>query len=184
MDIIYIHSDGACSGNQNQENIGGWGTILEYKNHRKEIFGGERNTTNNRMEMAALLNGLKAIKKNDQTIWVFSDSSYLINCFRNKWYENWYRNDWKTANKTPVENRDLWEKLLMLVQKHNISFYRVKGHVNLQSKHTNTDELYKKFKEWNGTGFSMDDFINITENNNRADALANLGMEEIRNKDL
>jgi ribonuclease HI len=181
MKTIFLYTDGACSGNQNEENIGGWGAILEYGIHRKEIYGGEINTTNNRMEMKALINGLKAIKKENQVISVFSDSSYLMNCFREKWYEKWYRNNWKTANKKDVENRDLWEILLSLIQHHKISFYRVKGHVNLKNQKNNINAIYDQFIQWNGSHFSMDDFLHITENNNRADALANLGMDEIRN---
>lgn len=180
MKEIKIYTDGACSGNQNETNIGGWGAILEYGEHTKELFGGEPNTTNNRMEMMALLNALSALKKDGQTISVFSDSSYLMNCFREKWYINWKNNNWKTSKKTDVENRDLWEALLKLIEKHTIQFYRVKGHVNLASKTTNFDVLYKKFKEWNGQSFSYEDFLYITEKNNRADSLANLGMDQIR----
>lgn len=108
MKAINIYTDGACSGNQSEENLGGWGAILEYGLHQKELFGGEINTTNNRMEMLALLNALKAIKKNNQKVNVFSDSSYLMNCFRERWYDNWLKNNWKTSKKTDVENRDLW----------------------------------------------------------------------------
>ena len=89
MKTINIYTDGACSGNQNDTNLGGWGALLEYGDHSKELFGGEENTTNNRMEMMALLNALKALKKTGQTISVFSDSSYLVNCPNEKWYENW-----------------------------------------------------------------------------------------------
>lgn len=180
MKIISIYTDGACSGNQNEANIGGWGAILEYGEHRKELYGGEINTTNNRMEMKALLSALQALKKEGQTIAVFSDSSYLMNCFREKWYENWYRNGWKTAKKTEVENKDLWEALLNYLPLHTISFYRVKGHVDLSKKNIDKEALYQKFVEWNGSSFSMEDFLYITEQNNRADALANLGMEPFR----
>lgn len=182
MKTLFIHTDGACSGNQNETNIGGWGAILEYGKHTKEIYGGEINTTNNRMEMKALVNALKAIKKDNQTIFAFSDSSYLINCFREKWYEKWYKNNWKTANKKDVENQDLWKDLLNLIQHHNISFFRVKGHVNLESDRTDVDSLYNKFLEWNGPQFAMDDFLHITRCNDRADKLANLGMDAIRSK--
>jgi len=182
MKTIFIYTDGACSGNQSDENIGGWGALLEYGEHNRELYGGEFNTTNNRMEMTALLNALQAIKKEKQVISVFSDSSYLMNCFREKWYENWYRNNWRTSKKTDVENKDLWEALFALIKLHTISFYRVKGHVNLQSKTVNKEALYEKFKEWNGPGFTMDDFLNITAKNNRADELANMGISELRIK--
>lgn len=177
MKSINIYTDGACSGNQNESNVGGWGVILEYGEHQKELFGGEKNTTNNRMEMLALLNGLISINKDNQNINVFSDSSYLMNCFREKWYINWYRNNWKTSKKTDVENRDLWESLLSFINKHNINFYRVKGHVNISSKNTNLNILYEKFIDWNGQSFSMDDFLYITKMNNRADELANNGIK-------
>lgn len=177
MKVVNIYTDGACSGNQNETNIGGWGAVLEYGEHRKELFGGERNTTNNRMEMLALLSAFNALNKDSLKIRVFSDSSYLMNCFREKWYENWYRNNWKTSNKTPVENRDLWEALFAFINKHTIEFYRVKGHVNLNSKATKVDPLFCKFIEWNGPSFTMDDFLYITKMNNRADELANMGID-------
>lgn len=181
MTGINIYTDGACSGNQSRENIGGWGAILEYGDYRKEIFGGEKNTTNNRMEMMALLCAFEAFKKDGQTIAVFSDSSYLMNCFREKWYEKWIRNGWKTSSKTPVENRDLWEKLIPYISKHQeIRFYRVKGHVNLDHKNTDAEKLYAKFTDWNGSAFSFDDFQYITSMNNRADQLANKGIDAIR----
>lgn len=180
MKVINIYTDGACSGNQNETNTGGWGAILEYGEHKKELYGGESNTTNNRMEMLALLNAMQALTKENQKIRVFSDSSYLMNCFRDKWYENWYRNNWKTSKKTDVENRDLWEALFSFIHKHDIEFYRVKGHVNLGSKNTPVDSIYRKFIEWNGNSFSMDDFLYITKMNNRADELANQGIDSVK----
>ena len=110
--ILRIYTDGGCSGNQNEENVGGWGAILEYGPAVKELYGGAVNTTNNRMEMTALLSAFQAIKKGDQSIQVFSDSGYLMDCFRQKWYVNWLKNGWKNAQKKPVENKDLWEQLL------------------------------------------------------------------------
>ncbi|MBR6014550.1 MAG: ribonuclease HI [Firmicutes bacterium] len=178
---IKIYTDGGCSGNQSDENIGGWGAILEYGEHRKELHGGEVNTTNNRMEMKALIAALSALKKEGLDIEVFSDSSYLMNCFREKWYVSWRRNGWKNSKKEPVENRELWEELLDLVEKQgNVEFFRVKGHVNLKSKSTNFDALYEKFVEWNGARFSFEDFKYVTEMNNRADELANIAMDELR----
>ncbi|MDD4564459.1 MAG: ribonuclease HI [Eubacteriales bacterium] len=180
MKVVNIYTDGACAGNQNEENAGGWGAVLEYGEHRKELYGGEKNTTNNRMEMTALLNALRALTKDNLDIRVFSDSSYLMNCFREKWYENWYRNNWKTSKKTDVENRDLWELLFSYISKHSIEFYRVKGHVNLNSKNLNIAPVYNKFVAWNGSNFTMDDFLYITKMNNRADELANQGAESVR----
>ncbi|NLD19451.1 MAG: ribonuclease HI [Clostridiales bacterium] len=178
--VLRIYTDGGCSGNQSEENLGGWGAILEFAGHSKEIYGSESNTTNNRMEMTALLEAFRAIKKESQTIEVFSDSSYLMDCFRKKWYENWQKNGWKTSAKKPVENQDLWNELLPYLQRHHITFYRVKGHVNLSSKSMEFDKLYEKFLLWNGNEFSYEDFMYITEKNNRADKLANMGIDEIR----
>lgn len=178
--ILRIYTDGGCSGNQNDENLGGWGAVLEFGGACKELYGSQRNTTNNRMEMTALLEAFKALKKDGQMIHVFSDSSYLMDCFRKKWYVGWQKNGWKTAAKKPVENQDLWNQLIPYTGRHNISFYRVKGHVNLKSKSANLDKLYDKFVEWNGSEFSYDDFIYVTEKNNRADELANMGIDELR----
>ncbi len=180
MGILKIYTDGACSGNQNETNIGGWGSILQYGEHTKELKGAMVNTTNNRMELTAVIEAFKAIKKDNQEIQVFSDSSYVMNCFREKWYESWEANGWKNKAKKPVDNQDLWKELLALVRKHSVTFYRVKGHVNLNSKTTNFEELYKKFLQWNGTKFSYQDFEYVITMNNRADELCNIAMDEIR----
>ena len=103
-----------------------------------------------------------------------------MDCFRKKWYAGWLRNGWKTASRKPVENQDLWKQLLPYIDSHEISFYRVKGHVNLSSSAASLDKLYQKFVEWNGAEFSFDDFMHVTEMNNRADELANLGIDELR----
>jgi len=178
--ILRIYTDGGCAGNQNDENLGGWGAVLEFGSASKELFGCERNTTNNRMEMTALLRAFEAIKKEGQTIQVFSDSSYLMDCFRKGWYKGWQKNGWKTSKKTPVENQDLWQELIPYLDRHEIRFYRVKGHVNLNSQVTDFDELYEKFLEWNGADFSYEDFMYVTEKNNQADALANKGIDSLR----
>ncbi|MBQ9015260.1 MAG: ribonuclease HI [Firmicutes bacterium] len=178
--ILRIYTDGGCAGNQNEENLGGWGAVLEYGSAVKELYGAERNTTNNRMEMTALLRAFEALKKDGQTIQVFSDSSYLMDCFRKGWYKGWQRNGWKTAGKKPVENQDLWKALLPYLDRHDIQFYRVKGHVNLNSQATDFRKLYAKFVEWNGAQFSYEDFLYVTEKNNRADALANEGIDSLR----
>ena len=102
--VLRIYTDGGCAGNQSEENLGGWGAILEFAKNgdsgdgvqtaSKELYGNEANTTNNRMEMTALLEAFRAIKKDGQRIQVFSDSSYLMDCFRKKWYESWQANGW------------------------------------------------------------------------------------------
>lgn len=180
MPILRIYTDGACSGNQSNENVGGWGAVLEYGQHQKELFGGQANTTNNRMELTAVIEALKALKSSGQTIQIFTDSSYVANCFREKWYESWEQNKWRNAAKKSVENQELWKELLSLVRQHDTRFFRVKGHVNLNSKSTNFDALYEKFLQWNGSDFSFEDFQYVTTMNNRADELANMGIARVR----
>lgn len=180
MGNIKIYTDGACSGNQSEKNFGGYGAFLEYGEHSKEIYGGERNTTNNRMELMAVIVALEALKHNNIPIEIYTDSSYVANCFREEWYKGWIKNGWKTAGKKPVENQDLWEKLIGLVEPLNIKFYRVKGHVNVNSKAVNLEKLFEKFKAWNGKEFDFQDFKHITEMNNIADGLAVKGAEELK----
>lgn len=180
MAILRIYTDGACAGNQSNQNIGGWGAILEYGAHQKELFGGQANTTNNRMELTAVIEAFKALKQTGQKIEVFTDSSYVANCFREEWYVSWEKNHWRNAAKKSVENQELWKELLALVRQHEVRFFRVKGHVNLASKSTNFDALYEKFLGWNGAAFSFEEFQYVTKMNNRADELANMGIEQIR----
>lgn len=180
MPILRIYTDGGCSGNQSNSNYGGWGAILEYGAHTKELYGGEADTTNNRMELTAVISAFRALKDTGRQIEVFSDSSYVSNCFREKWYESWEKNGWRNAARKSVENQDLWKELLALVRQHDVRFFRVKGHVNLNSRQTDFNKLYEKFVEWNGASFSFEDFKYITEKNNRADELANLGIDEAR----
>ena len=180
MKPLKIFTDGACSGNQNAENFGGWGAVLVYGGHQKELFGGEANTTNNKMELTALLRAFEAIKKGGQHVEVYSDSLYLVNCFRERWYWNWLKNGWKTAGKKPVENQDLWKAIIPYLEKHTIKFYNVKGHINLNGKKTDADALYSEFTETNGAFFTKDDFIYIVGMNNLADTLANEGIESIK----
>lgn len=178
--ILEIHTDGACSGNQNDNNLGGWGCILRFNNIEKELFGGEVNTTNNRMELTALLKALEAIKKEEQEIHIYSDSAYLINCFRDKWYINWQRNGWLNSAKKPVENQDLWQAIIPYLNKHSFTFFKVKGHINLNSKNVNKEKLLQDFQKWNGSYKSMENFIHAVIMNNRADALANKGIDLVR----
>ncbi|MEG1067712.1 MAG: ribonuclease H, partial [Anaerovoracaceae bacterium] len=183
MTVLKIFTDGGCSGNQSEINFGGWGAILEFGEHKKELYGGEANTTNNRMELTAVIAALKAVNKENQKVEVFTDSSYVANCFREKWYESWRKNGWRNAARKAVENKDLWEELLSLVESHNVNFYRVKGHINLNSKSTKFDQLYEKFQQWNGSNFTYEEFLYVCEMNNRADELANIGITEIKGKE-
>ena len=134
------------------------------------------------MELTAVIEALKALKRDGLHIHVFSDSSYVTNCFREKWYESWEKNKWKNAARKSVENQDLWKELLALVRCHNVEFFRVKGHVNLKSKSAKPEALYEKFLTWNGSGFSFEDFEYITEMNNRADQLANMGIDSVKDR--
>jgi ribonuclease HI len=124
MKEITIYTDGACSGNPGP---GGWAAVLLYKNHEKEISGGEEHTTNNRMEMMAVIEGLKQLKEPCR-VNLYSDSAYLINAFIKEWIDKWQRNGWQTAGKKPVENRDLWEELLRLTKIHTVEWSKVAGH--------------------------------------------------------
>ena len=126
MDKVIIYTDGACSGNPGP---GGWGTILMYKDIKKEISGGCKNTTNNIMEITAVLEGLK-ILKHECDVEIYSDSAYVVNAFKQGWIYNWRKNNWKTANKEPVKNKELWESLYEFTQQHKITFIKVKGHAD------------------------------------------------------
>lgn len=127
-----IYTDGACSGNQFKENSGGWGAVLISGSNRKEIYGGEKNTTNNRMELTACIKALHEVKQKEFKIILYSDSSYIVNCLNNKWYIKWEKNGWKNSKKEPVENKDLWEKLLQLSRELNVEFIKVKGHSGIE----------------------------------------------------
>lgn len=129
---IIIYTDGACSDNQNRFNKGGWGAVLSYKDKIKKIHGGAVNTTNNRMELTACIKALEALKVENAGVEIHSDSAYIVNCFRQHWYEKWRKNGWKTASKQPVENQDLWIQLLELVEKHRVEFHKVKGHAGIK----------------------------------------------------
>ncbi len=138
--LIEIYTDGACSGNQFKNNVGGWGAVLISGRNRKEIFGGEQNTTNNRMELKACIMGLKEIKRDDVEIKLYSDSAYIVNCIKQGWYLKWEKNGWKTSKKEAVENRDLWESLLGLIRKYEVKFIKVKGHSGIENNEK-ADEL-------------------------------------------
>lgn len=124
MEEVIIYTDGACSGNPGP---GGWSSILMYKENKKEISGGNPNTTNNIMEITAVIEALKLLKF-PCNVKVYSDSAYVVNAFNQGWIHNWRKNNWKTANKSPVKNQELWEELYSLTQKHKVEFIKVKGH--------------------------------------------------------
>ena len=121
---IEIFTDGACSGNPGP---GGWGCILRYGNAEKELSGGEGDTTNNRMELTAALEGLKALKEQCE-VTLYTDSQYVANGINKGWARSWQKNGWIKSDKKPAQNRELWEELLSLIDRHEVSVVWVKGH--------------------------------------------------------
>jgi len=121
---VIIYTDGACRGNPGP---GGWAALLIYNAHEKELWGGEKETTNQRMELKAAVEGLKALKEPCR-VKLHSDSAYLVNAFEQGWLKRWQRNGWMTRNNTPVENRDLWLELLEQHRHHDVEWVKVKGH--------------------------------------------------------
>ncbi len=126
MKEVTIYTDGACSHNPGP---GGWGAVLIFGSHEKEISGFEPRTTNNRMELTAAVKALEALKEPCR-VSLYSDSAYLVNTFKQNWLEKWQRNGWKTSNKGPVENQDLWQQLLELTRMHAVEWIKVKGHAD------------------------------------------------------
>ena len=126
MKKVILYTDGACSGNPG---IGGWAVILMYKGHEKELVGYNKDTTNNRMEMFAIIQGLSALKEPCE-VQVYSDSAYVCNAFIEGWVDEWAKNNWKTAGKNPVKNDDLWKLMLIQIKKHKVTFNKVKGHAD------------------------------------------------------
>ena len=145
MDKIVIYTDGACSGNPGP---GGWGAVLIYKDNKKEISGGSKNTTNNIMELTAVIEALKQLKYPCE-VDLYSDSAYVVNCFNQGWIYNWQKNNWKTASKEPVKNKEIWQELYDLTKIHKVKFFKVKGHSD-NELNNRCDELavseWKKLK--------------------------------------
>jgi ribonuclease HI len=119
-----MYTDGACSGNPGP---GGWGVIIIEEGRERELSGGERLTTNQRMELTAPLEGLRSLAGR-RHVAIYSDSAYVINCFRDRWYERWRKNGWINSTRKPVENRDLWEPLIAEVERHHVTWHKVAGH--------------------------------------------------------
>ena len=141
---VELFTDGACRGNPGP---GGWGVLMRYRGHEKEMFGGEAQTTNNRMELMAAIQGLEALNREQCQVTVFTDSKYVMQGIT-EWLENWKARGWKTAGKKPVKNVDLWQRLDAARQKHQVNWQWVKGHAGHPE-------------------------------NERADALANRGIDEM-----
>ncbi len=138
---VIIYCDGACSGNPGP---GGWGAILMYRDSKKEIAGFAESTTNNRMELIACIEALKALKQPCE-VSVYTDSAYVSNAFLKNWLVSWKRNGWRKADKKPVENSELWQALDGLVAKHHVTFFKVKGHSdnewNNRADHLATEQI-------------------------------------------
>ena len=121
---VILYTDGACSGNPGP---GGWGALLMWKGKEKEITGGAHDTTNNRMEMKAIIEGLRALKEKCH-VKIHSDSALIINAFNQNWIKNWQNRGWRKSNKKPVENQDLWKEMLAAMKPHDVEWIKVKGH--------------------------------------------------------
>jgi ribonuclease HI len=135
---VVIHTDGACSGNPGP---GGWGAVLRYGRHEKELQGGEALTTNNRMELMAAIMALETLTR-PATIELHTDSQYLRDGI-GKWIHGWKRNGWKTADKKPVKNAELWQRLDLAMQRHQVSWHWVKGHAG-HDENERADELARQ----------------------------------------
>ena len=143
MQKVTIYTDGACSGNPGP---GGWGAVLMYKDTKKEISGANKDTTNNIMELTAVIEALKMLKFPCE-VELYSDSAYVVNAFDKGWIYGWVKNNWKTASKEPVKNKELWQELYNLTKTHKVQFIKVKGHAdneyNNRCDKLATDEIKK-----------------------------------------
>tara|TARA_R110002020_G_scaffold20374_4_gene69497 strand:- start:528 stop:1004 length:477 start_codon:yes stop_codon:yes gene_type:complete len=135
---VIVHTDGACSGNPGP---GGWGAILEWQGHIRELKGGERETTNNRMELTAAIEALKALTRKS-SVDIFTDSQYVRGGITG-WIRNWKRNGWRTSDKKPVKNADLWKALDELSQQHDVHWHWVRGHAG-DERNERADELARE----------------------------------------
>lgn len=126
MKTVEIYTDGACSGNPGP---GGWGAILRYNGTEKELSGGEKNTTNNRMELSAVIAALEALRESC-IVQLYSDSKYVVDALEKGWAVSWQKKGWIKSDKKPALNIDLWEKLLSLVKEHEVHYHWVKGHAD------------------------------------------------------
>ena len=136
--VVEIYSDGACRGNPGP---GGWGALLRYNGREKELWGGEADTTNNRMELMAAIRALEALKRRSR-VKLFTDSIYVMKGITT-WIHDWKRRGWRTADKKPVKNADLWERLDALAARHDVEWHWVKGHAG-HPENERADELANK----------------------------------------
>lgn len=153
MKSVLIYTDGACRGNGKENTIGGFGIVFMYNEIQKEVKQAFRNTTNNIMELSAVIQALSMLKEPCR-VKLHSDSAYVINAINQKWIDNWQKNGWKNSNKEPVKNKELWLKLIELINYHNVEFIKVKGHSD--NKYNNRcDELANE---------AMDELLNSNYN--------------------
>ena len=147
MNEVVIYTDGACSGNGTARSVGGWAAILTVPGSsvEKEESGGERPTTNQRMELAAAIGGLSALRKPCK-VTLYSDSAYLVRCLQERWYVKWRKNGWISSKKSEVVNRDLWEALLDLVENHGhtVNFVKVAGHADKLDRASTDEERFNQ----------------------------------------
>ena len=139
MKKVTIYTDGACSGNPGP---GGYGAVLVYGEHRKEFSGGEKQTTNNRMEVLAAIIALEALKEGCE-VELYSDSRYLVDAIEKGWVTRWKKNKWMRNKNEPALNVDLWERLLIALDRHNVNFHWVKGHAG-HPENERCDELARE----------------------------------------
>ena len=142
MKKVEIYTDGACRNNPGR---GGWGAILVYGGREKELSGGEKLTTNNRMELSAVIAALSALKE-DCEVTLTTDSQYVVNAIEKGWLDSWRNNGWRKSDKSHVQNVDLWEQLISLLERHKVSFVWVKGH-NGHPYNERCDVLATKFAD-------------------------------------
>lgn len=136
---VEIYTDGACSGNPG---VGGWASVLLYEQHKKELYGNDKETTNNRMELTAVIEALKALKR-PCNVTLYSDSKYVIDSINKDWVYKWKANNWIKSDRKPALNTDLWKELLTLLEVHKVKFVWVKGH-NGNEYNERCDELAVK----------------------------------------
>lgn len=136
---VEIYTDGACSGNPG---VGGWASVLLYEQHKKELYGNDKETTNNRMELTAVIEALKALKR-PCNVTLYSDSKYVIDSINKDWVYKWKANNWIKSDRKPALNTDLWKELLTLLEVHRVKFVWVKGH-NGNEYNERCDELAVK----------------------------------------
>ena len=127
MKSVTIYTDGACRGNGKENSIGAFGIVFMYNGKQKEVKQAFVNTTNNIMELSAVIQALSMLKE-PCNVKLYSDSAYVVNALNQNWIKNWQRNGWKNSNKEPVKNKELWEKLIEMLEIHKVEFIKVKGH--------------------------------------------------------